>query len=316
MKRSNRLLILIGVFLAVLGFMGAVLVASSGSPGGSTAKATASAEAKTDIVVAATDIALGDKITASMVQTASVPLSQAPSDSFTSTDAVIGKVAGGTISKGTVLSASKSFLSPGSMVDGQDVASAIGAGKVGVTIEVDQINGVGTLIVPGDRVDVILSVYSGELSFSAVKNANGDSISVAGAPDPTVKMVLQNKRILATLLPPVTSVADSGAAAGSSPNSQPAANAQMVQNTGRHMIVFLEVDPQEAEVIRWAQRAEKSDPQNYITLSLALRSPKDNDAALISTTGITFKQLVDAWGVLPPDARAIIPTDVAKGIQW
>ena len=82
------------------------------------------------------------------------------------------------------------------------------------------------------------------------------------------------------------------------------------------MIVILEVLPQEAEVIRWAQRAEKLDPQNYITMDLALRSPKDNDAAAVGTTGITYKQLVQAWGVLPPDARAIIPADVAKGISW
>ena len=45
------------------------------------------------------------------------------------------------------------------------------------------------------------------------------------------------------------------------------------------MMVILEVTPDEAEILRWAQRAEKTDPQNYIDLSLALRSDKDNDAA-------------------------------------
>jgi len=31
------------------------------------------------------------------------------------------------------------------------------------------------------------------------------------------------------------------------------------------MIVIVEVQPDEAEIIRWAQREEKADPQNYIT---------------------------------------------------
>ena len=82
------------------------------------------------------------------------------------------------------------------------------------------------------------------------------------------------------------------------------------------MIVVVEVTPEEAEVIRWAQREEKVDPQNYITLSLALRSDKDNDAPAVTTAGITFKQLVTIYGVLPPDPRGIIPADLAKQISW
>ena len=320
MKRSNRLLILVGVFLAVLGFMGAVLVASGGGgSSGPTPVPSSSAEARANVVVAKTNIALGDNITAGMVDLKSITLTEktAIGDTFTTTDEVVGKVAGGAIPVGTVLESGKSFLSPGSMVDGQGIASALAAGKVGVSIEVDQINGVGTLVVLGDRVDIILSVYSGELSFTNAKNANGSTINVPGAPDPTVKMLIQNKKVLATLLPPVTTVATtSQAAAGSSAAPVAVPSSAIVQNTGRHMIVILEVDPQEAEVIRWAQRAEKSDPQNYISLDLALRSPKDNDAPRVDTTGITYKQLVEAWGLLPPDARGIIPADVAKGIKW
>ncbi len=35
-------------------------------------------------------------------------------------------------------------------------------------------------------------------------------------------------------------------------------------------------------------------------LSLVLRSPKDKDAPAVKTTGITLRQLVDSYGVIPP----------------
>jgi Flp pilus assembly protein CpaB len=320
-KRSNRLLILVGVFLAVFGFVGVLLLSGGGGSGTSpNATPTATPEAVTTIVVAKTDINLGDKITAAMVTTKTVSLSEASAlgGTFTTTDQVIGKVAGGSITAGTVLS-NNSLLTAGQMVDGQDIASAIGTGDVAVSMEVDQVNGVGTLIVPGDHVDIILSIYAGELSFNNVKDNNGNTISVSGVPDPTVKVVIQDKKVLATLLPPTTAqvaTANTQAAPAASTTPAPVATANQVQNSGRHMIVILEVTPQEAEVIRYLQRAEKEDPQNYISYALALRSPKDNGAAPVTTTGITYKKLVEAWGVLPPDARAILPPDIAKGISW
>jgi hypothetical protein len=34
------------------------------------------------------------------------------------------------------------------------------------------------------------------------------------------------------------------------------------------------------------------------------------------TPGITLKMLIDKYGVLPPDPRAIIPADIAAKLQW
>jgi len=89
-----------------------------------------------------------------------------------------------------------------------------------------------------------------------------------------------------------------------------------VQFTERTMIAIVEVTPDEAEIIRWAQRAETEGTQNYIDLAFALRSTKDNSAPPVVTPGITFKMLVDKYGVLPPDPRGILPADLAQGIQW
>jgi Flp pilus assembly protein CpaB len=319
-RRSNRLIILLGVFLAVAGgLMTAVVLTTGSGDGGKSAVAspTPTPEPLTTVVVAKQDINLGDRITADMVGTESLTVSQAAAlggDTFTSVNEVIGKVAGGIITTGQVLLGSRDFLKAGTMVDGQDIAGAIATGMVAVSMQVDQINGVGTLVVPGDRVDIILSVYTEQISLTTTDKA-GTAITLTGGSAVTTKMLIQNRKILGTLLPPVE---NTGGGAVTNPSQGPAATPTqaVVQNNSRQMIVILEVTPADAEVIRWAQRAEKQDPQNYIDLSLALRSTKDSDLPETSTTGITFKMLVDKYGVLPPDPRGNLPPDLAKGVSW
>ena len=50
--------------------------------------------------------------------------------------------------------------------------------------------------------------------------------------------------------------------------------------------------PQQAELIRFTQLDGN--------LSLVLRAPGDAEAAPVTTTGITLRELVDRFGVLPP----------------
>ena len=59
------------------------------------------------------------------------------------------------------------------MADGQDIAGAVASGMVAVTMEVDQVNGVGTLIVPGDHVDIVLSVWMDQFGISGGKTTGG-----------------------------------------------------------------------------------------------------------------------------------------------
>jgi Flp pilus assembly protein CpaB len=324
-KRSNRLLILLGVFLAVAGGLGTVILISGSNNGGNNggnngnpaASPTPTPEPLTTVVIAKQNINLGDKITAAMVDTKKLTISAQQAlgtDTFSDVSQVIGKVAGGNIASGQVLLASRDFLPPGTVPDGQDIASLVGTGMRGVTVEVDQVNGVGTLLVPGDRVDVILSVYMDQLGLTTT-DSNKTSIDLKGGSQVTSKTVIQNRKVLITLLAPEATT--NAAAAPASSNAPVAAPTQpVVQNTGRHMLVVLEVKPDEAEILRWAQREEKTDPQNYIDLSLALRSDKDNDLPDATTPGITFKMLVDKYGVLPLDPRGILPPDLAKGISW
>ncbi len=270
MKRSNRLLILLGVFLAVIAMMAVVVLGGGGAGGPAKASPTPTKEPTVQVVIAKVDMALGDKITADMVETQTMTLSDRKAlgvDTFSSPTQVIGKVVGGQILKGTPLSAT-AFLSPGTIIKGQDLASAIAPGKVAVSMEVDQVNGVGTLIVPGDRVDVIVSVWVNTLKLKRDADTKVIfDVEVGGSPDVTTKMVIQNRKVLVTLLPESDTVTETAPKAGASATPGPVSTADTVTNSGQHMIVVLEVLPEEAEIIRWAQREETVDPQNYITLS-------------------------------------------------
>jgi pilus assembly protein CpaB len=320
-KRSNRLLILLGVFLAVAGGLGTViLISGSGGNGGnngvSSASPTPTPEPLTTVVIAKQDINLGDKITAAMLDTKKLTISAQQAlgpDTYSDVSQVVGKVAGGNIAKGQVLLASRDFLPPGTVPDGLDIASLVGTGMRGVVVEVDQVNGVGTLLVPGDHVDVIVSVYADQIGLTAI-DTNKVSIDLKGGSQVTTKTVIQNRKVLITLLAPLEATTNAAPATSNAPVAGP--TQPVVQNTGRHMLVVLEVKPDEAEILRWAQREEKTDPQNYIDLSLALRSDKDNELPDATTPGITFKMLVDKYGVLPLDPRGILPPDLAKGISW
>ncbi len=320
MKRSNRLLILVGVFLAVLSMVGVIAVAGGGGSGGS-AKSSPSPtqEPQALVVIAKVDIALGTKITADMLDTEQMAVSvrdKLSGETYSLPASVVGKVAGGTIPKGSILYADSSFLAPGTFVQGQDLASGVATGMLGLSMEVDQVNGVGALLVPGDHVDIILSTWVDQIGITMNPNATSPwKVTLPGTQAVTTKIVIQNRKILATLLPPAQQ-GQAGAIAAGSPTPQPKATAETITNSGVHMLVIVEVTPEEAEVIRWAQRAEQLTPQNYISLGLGLRSDKDNDAPEITTPGITYKQLVTAYGVLPPDPRAIIPADLAKQISW
>jgi len=154
-------------------------------------------------VIAKTDMALGDKITAEMVDVETMTVSQQAAlghDTYSATSQVVGKVAGGAITKGSVLFVETSFLQPGVVVEGQDLASAIAAGKVAVTMEVDQVNGVGTLVVPGDHVDIILSVWMDQVQISTPGASTNWAVTLPGSSQVTTKMIIRRKKAISVNL--------------------------------------------------------------------------------------------------------------------
>src|SRR5664280_767491 len=102
-KRSNRILILVGIFLAAIAFVGVVAIANTGGGTTSTsATPTPTLEATTPVVFAARDINVGETITNDMVTVQQVTVSQAAkygTDTFSKVDQVTNKIAAGSISK-------------------------------------------------------------------------------------------------------------------------------------------------------------------------------------------------------------------------
>jgi Flp pilus assembly protein CpaB len=170
-----------------------------------------------------------------------------------------------------------------------------------MAIEVDQTTGVGTLVQPGDRVDVIAAVSDSDTKYPLVfpkGEPTPNEVPWAKIPDEfyngtSVKLVVQNVQVLGTLLPPPPE--DTG-------QEQPAegeeANEQGTALTGQKQIVILAVLPQQAEIIRFTQLDGN--------LSIVLRSPDDKESAPDATTGITLAELFTDYGVIKPELFEVI----------
>ena len=290
MKRSNRLILLIGVFLAALAFVFVVVLLGSppsdGGTGGPTAPPT-----ELDTVVAARDIALGVTVTAAMVTTEKVLVTDREAGALGAVSQAIGKVARQTITRGQQVTAAH-FTDAGapSRVE-------VPEGFTAIAVQVDQVSGVGTLIKTGDFVDVIAQISPGVFPINYfVEGATTPVTGEAGAVYDTtsVKVLIQGVQVVATLLPPPPAATDTGAATPAPTTGGTTAL------TGQQEIVIMAVTTQQAEVIKFAQVDGN--------ITLALRSARDfvDDQGnplvpeIVDTTGLTLAQIIADHGVLPP----------------
>lgn len=289
MKRSNRLILLIGVFLAALAFVFVVILLGGGAgglTGGGAATSAPPVEAAT--VVAARDIPLGVTVTAAMVTTQTLLITDQEPGAYGTVSGAIGKVARQTITKGQQIT-SFQFSDSGSTAQIECLA-----GFTCIAVQVDQVSGVGTLIKTGDYVDVVANISPTFPLNSFLENATAATV-IGQLYDPTsVKVLIQGVQVVATLLPPPPA-AEAGAA-----TPAPAPDTGGTSLTGQQEIVIIAVTPQQAEVVKFAQLDG--------TITLTLRSPKDFvDASgnpvvppTVTTTGVVLKTMIDDWGVLPP----------------
>ena len=291
MKRSSRLIILVGALLAVIAFGGIIWW---GSQGGSTpGTATATVATTTKVVQAVSTISLGSTITASQVTVKEVPVTVAPVDAFSDPSQVVGRIARAQIEAGSTLTAAD--FATGNTAQGDQIVQALKPGYRAIAVQVDQNSGVGTLIQPGDRVDMLLGI---KIQTYVPPPGGGPASSqlpqpVPGGPQLSVKDILQNLEVLGTLTPPVTTTTT-----GQQQTQPQASPGAAVGLTGQQMIVILAVTAQQAEVIKYAQvnAADNADTP----ISLILRAPADASAPPDKTSGIVLKTLIDQYGVLPP----------------
>lgn len=287
MKRSNRLVLLVGVFLAIVAFIGILLF----RPGTGPTQPQAPTEA--DTVIAAVDIPLGAKITNDMVTVEKKALTARSAGAYGAPSQVLGK----TVRQAVVAGAEITPDTFGQTSQGQIIDIKVPPGKRAITVEVDQVTGVGTVIKTGDYVDMVVLVPPDQFPVITANTQDNSFTVVAGLNGASTKLLLQGMQVLGTLLPPAP------APAQAQEGQAPPPSGTALQE-GQHEIVALEVDAQMVEVIKFAQTAgnislvlRSADDFRDPTTGLPLETPPLPD----ETTGIILKTLVDRYGVLPPE---------------
>lgn len=283
MKRSNRLVLLVGVFLAVVAFVGILVLVR-------TDNTTPTVPTTGFAVVATVDIPLSGKIKLSDVTKKEFPLDAISSGAFADPSQVVGQIARQAVSAGAQITADT--LSGG--LQGSLGHPVVPAGLRAIAVQVDQVTGVGTVIQTGDYVDLIAGLTGDKFPVITVNPADDTLTAVGGLNSTSVKVLLQGMQVLGTLLPPAAQTAATGD--GTDPAANPSQPGTALN--GQQQIVILAVDAQQAEVIKFAQLDS--------SITLVLRSPDDfldpNVPPLPNTTtGVNLKTLVDRFGVIPPE---------------
>ena len=153
--KSNRILLIFGVFLAIVAFGGALLVGRTS--GGTTSIGGAK---NVPVVTAVKDIAAGTQITADLVTIANYSEDQVQPYSFRDKKDVIGKYAGVPIHANAAI-IDYDLVNDASSVVQKQAFLPIPAGMVAMQIPTGELVGVGGYIQPDDRIDIIVtaSIY-------------------------------------------------------------------------------------------------------------------------------------------------------------
>jgi pilus assembly protein CpaB len=151
--KSNRILLIFGVFLAIVAFGGALLVGRTSGGG-----ASIGGSAKTqDVVVAVQDIAASTQITSAMVTIQKFSPDQTPPFAFHATDQVVGKYAALPIHANSAIIDYYLVTDAGSVNPAKQAFLPIPSGMVAMQIPTGELVGVGGYIQPDDRIDILAS---------------------------------------------------------------------------------------------------------------------------------------------------------------
>jgi pilus assembly protein CpaB len=303
LKRSNRLVLLVGVFLAVVAFVGIALLLGGGTSGPKQTEVPTSLPT----VIAKQDINLGVTVTADMLDTQTIDVTNRKATAFGDPSQVVGQVARRPI-KATAQLETADFDTSGTGIG----VITVPPGMRAISVQVDQVSGVGTVINTGDYVDLLVG-FTGDKFPVVTVNPQDNSISVvSGLNGTSVKLLLEGMQVLGRQLPPPTTTQSqsqpSTGTDGQTTNGQPTTSLN-----GQQEIVILAVTPAQAEVIKFAQLDG--------SISLVLRSSKDFVDDLgnpvvtppSGTDGITLKKLTTDFAVpIPELVEAILPAQARR----
>jgi Flp pilus assembly protein CpaB len=293
-KRSNRLVILVGVLLAVLAFVGIVVLLGRPSSNNPAVATTVK------VLVAKADIAIGDAVTPDKVTVKDVLPDAVSGTRFSDPSQLTGSPALYPIAKDQQVSQESVGLGQRATVC---ITCQLQPGEKAIAFQVDRVTGLDFLVQPGDHIDIL---YRAELT---VLQPTADTVNQTGAKQrfepitgleaaPTVKTLLQNKRVLYVSATRIRSLASTTATP--SPGQQ--ANTQTTAPIETVVIVFAGTDA-DAEVVKFAQ----TDQSIIGPLTAVLRNVKDEGVE--TTKGITLKLLVQTFGIPIPDIiRVSLPS--------
>lgn len=288
MRRTSRLVLLLGIFLAAMVFVVVLFLRPGTGPSG-TASGPTAPPTQLATLVAVADIPLGTVVTADMFATKTLSVDVRDADVYGDASQAAGKT-------------TRVALAAGAQVHSSDfqnraVPLTVPTGKRAMTIQVNELTGVGNLVDVGDSVDLLISLRGD--AFPVVQVLNDGTITVVAGINPlSVKLplLLQDVQIIGVIDAPPTAptTAANGEAA---PSEGPAI-------TNLPKLLILAVTPAQAEVMLFARTAG--------TLDVVLRSPLDAGVT-VETTGVILKTLVDQYGILPPEIVQVpIPTPLKK----
>jgi Flp pilus assembly protein CpaB len=291
-RRTSRLVLLLGIFLAALTFV-VVLVLGQGSNNNNGQGPQASAPVEAVTLMVATDIPLGTVITqdtvATFFTTQTLAISARRGDAFGDSSQAIGKTTRATLRAGAQVGAGDFQNRP--------IPLEVPAEHRAFAIQINELTGVGNLVDVGDNIDLIISLSGG--AFPVTQIADDGSVSVVAGINPlSVKLplLLQDVQIIGVIAPPAAAPAEGT-------QGQPAASVPPTI-TGGNKLLILSVTPAQAEVLLFARTTG--------TLDVILRSPADAGVT-VETTGVILKTLVDDYGILPPEIVQVpVPTPLGR----
>jgi Flp pilus assembly protein CpaB len=308
LKRSNRLLILLGIVLAVVAF-GAVFLLGTGNNNQNGGGGTTPTPSPVTALVATQAIPLGTTVTAEMVTTkvfSGTNVANVPSDYLRDPSQVVGLIMRTDVLANDVITASD--FNSVTTTSNADLVRRLKKGFRAMAVEVDQVTGVGTLIQPGDHVDVVLALEGTDNKFPVVAEA---APTKEGTPPTTVrnfkalgpdlvnrtsiKILVQDATVLGVEFPPPATTSNVQSQTSPQPSATPASSqpgGAGTALTGQQELAILALTPQQVELVRFAQLDGN--------LSLVLRSTADEGAPPDATTGVTLNLLVSKYQVIPP----------------
>lgn len=288
MRRTSRLVLLLGIFLAALTFVVVLFIRPGG--GGSVVAPSASAVTELPTVVAALDIPLGTIVTTEMVTSRTLATTAREGGALLDISQAIGKT-------------TRTAIVAGQQVHTADfqnraVPLTVPVGERAFAMQVNQLTGVGNLIDVGDNIDLIISLRGD--AFPVVQVLDDGSVTVVSGINPLsikLPLLLQDVQVIGVIDPPPP-------APPTTAQGQPVPSQAPALGELQNKLLILSVTPAQAEVLLFSRSAG--------TLDVILRSPTDAGQT-VETTGVILKTLVDLYGILPPEIVQVpIPTPLEQ----